>query len=298
MAADHCTNPSEYTIDKRCYVTDEQKKESPYNAVVGFIGYYGDINCTGTIVKQNDQMFVYTAKHCMGGQKERMVSFVDETKARVIVFSEGNYKTSFSLHGEIRTDEDGDWAILKFDENDIKKMPFVELSSYPNNQNALSVGYGGLKVMSDNEIEDIKTKYINYWKDHDSPYVIEDKNSGEYVPEGKILITQENQSRYGLNDGGISTLNSYVKHFMNTIDFYSLYNNDHNNLKVSYCQYNPNSNEAIGCQGWQGDSGGGLFDSKGNLIAIRSKGSAIVGGLNHASNKDTDGYITVKTTTK
>ena len=37
MAADHCTNPKEYTIDKRCYVTDEQKKEKPYNAVVALV---------------------------------------------------------------------------------------------------------------------------------------------------------------------------------------------------------------------------------------------------------------------
>ena len=36
LAEDACTNPDKYTIDKRCYVTDEQKKEKPYNAVVGF----------------------------------------------------------------------------------------------------------------------------------------------------------------------------------------------------------------------------------------------------------------------
>ena len=34
MAADHCTNPTEYTIDRRCYVTDKQKQQKPYNAVV------------------------------------------------------------------------------------------------------------------------------------------------------------------------------------------------------------------------------------------------------------------------
>ena len=287
---DACTNPNEFTIDKRCYVTDEQKQQKPYNAVVGFIGPYGT-DCTGTVVKHGEQVFVYTAKHCMERYKERFVSFVDETQARVGRFSEGNYKTSYSLYEQTMTNADGDWAILKFDEADTKEMPFVELSVHPTNRNALSLGYGGLKVMSDKEIADIKNKYIDYWKNNDSPYVIKDENTGEYVPEGKILITQENQAQYGLVDGGLVTINSYVGHFISKE--IGLLDTDSHKLKASYCQYDSDSNKVIGCQGWQGDSGGGLFDFEGNLMAIRSKGSAIIGGTNHASNQDADGYVSI-----
>ena len=55
MAADdHCTKPDEYTIDKRCYVTDEQKSQKPYNSVVQVIIPDKNGICTGTIVKEKD----------------------------------------------------------------------------------------------------------------------------------------------------------------------------------------------------------------------------------------------------
>ena len=57
--ADHCTDPDKYTVDKRCYVTDEQKKEKPYNAVVR-VGS----GCTGIIIEKNGVPFLLTAKHC------------------------------------------------------------------------------------------------------------------------------------------------------------------------------------------------------------------------------------------
>ena len=49
LSADSCTNPSEYTIDRRCYVTDKQKQQKPYNATVGLIDVDGYIYCTGTL---------------------------------------------------------------------------------------------------------------------------------------------------------------------------------------------------------------------------------------------------------
>ena len=56
-----------YTIDRRCYVTDEQKKNSPYNAVVALIDNEGDAYCTGTVMKQlsTGKLYVRTAKHCV-----------------------------------------------------------------------------------------------------------------------------------------------------------------------------------------------------------------------------------------
>ena len=58
FCADYCTDPDKYTVDKRCYVTEEQKQEIPYKAVV-------KVNrCTETIVKKDGGFFMYTAKHC------------------------------------------------------------------------------------------------------------------------------------------------------------------------------------------------------------------------------------------
>lgn len=59
---DSCTNKNgEYTIDRRCYVTDEQKRVSPYNAVVRLD------DCTSTIVKHNNRYYAaYCGTLCYG----------------------------------------------------------------------------------------------------------------------------------------------------------------------------------------------------------------------------------------
>ena len=77
-AGDICTNPEAYTVDKRCYVTEEQKKEKPYNAVATFILADGRTHCSGTIVKrqgltQDDVgYFLYTAKHCVDSNQAKI----------------------------------------------------------------------------------------------------------------------------------------------------------------------------------------------------------------------------------
>ena len=76
---DACTKPSEFTIDKRCYVTDEQKKTYPYNTVVALIEQDGFLYCTGTIISEfngSSKTRVYTAKHCTDGNEDNVV---DET---------------------------------------------------------------------------------------------------------------------------------------------------------------------------------------------------------------------------
>ena len=61
---DACTKPSAYTMDKRCYVKSSDKTKKPYNAVVSLAGIDGKFFCTGTIVKYNNKLYLYTAKHC------------------------------------------------------------------------------------------------------------------------------------------------------------------------------------------------------------------------------------------
>ena len=76
---DACTKPSEFTIDKRCYVTDEQKKTYPYNTVVALIEQDGFLYCTGTIISEfngSSKTRVYTAKHCTDNNDDKLA---DET---------------------------------------------------------------------------------------------------------------------------------------------------------------------------------------------------------------------------
>ena len=161
LAEDACTNPDEYTIDQRCYVTDEQKKEKPYNAVVAMVN--GDsVYCTGTIVRQNGKLWVYTAKHCTDRDKDGMpdkklsVQSQDGTLFDVYLVKTGVY--------DIKQDSglDGDLAIYEIRDND--DLPFVFRAVRGVNDapyyDGRVVGYGLLKVMSDIEIENFKALYV------------------------------------------------------------------------------------------------------------------------------------------
>ena len=116
LADDMCTNPEAYTVDKRCYVTDEQKKEKPYNAVATFVLADGRTNCSGTIVKRHglsqDDIgyFLYTAKHCVDSNHDNIIDDVvrirlpnaQEFNAQLIKKGNFNYADG--------TNQTGDWA--------------------------------------------------------------------------------------------------------------------------------------------------------------------------------------------
>jgi hypothetical protein len=86
---DRCSGKTdEYTIDKRCYVTDEQKKDTPYNAVVSV-----EDMCSGTIVKYGDRYYVYTAAHCVESDDGNAI------KESIMITLQNNrrYRTSLPL---------------------------------------------------------------------------------------------------------------------------------------------------------------------------------------------------------
>ena len=62
---DACTKPNEFTIDKRCYVTEAQKQTKPFNAVASLKDIMGGIYCSGVIVEKKGELYLYTAKHCV-----------------------------------------------------------------------------------------------------------------------------------------------------------------------------------------------------------------------------------------
>lgn len=270
-ASDHCTDPDKYTVDKRCYVTDKQKAEKPYNAVVWVFG--GEGPCSGTIFKENGNLFVYTAKHCVSKSEiptPANIYLIDGTEKQARIVAKGNREDFVSKEGlEIRN-PNGDWAILGLESQDV--LPYVNLSQRSMDTNAISIGYGSLKIMSDEEIADFRDDYLSVLQNtRDLAYIL------------------ENKADYGImDDGGLNASSNFVSRFMDMN--YERFFRDGENLKVAYCKYTQDG-KAIGCQGWHGDSGGGLFDSEGNLMAVRTRGVSVIGGVHHASNQGTEGFV-------
>ena len=274
-AGDSCTDPDKYTIDKRCYVTDEQKKEKPYNAVVKIYGNY-DIVCTGTIIKYDGHFYVYTAKHCTDNEtngvvdKSLLVGLQDGRGRSVILNRTGNYDISAD------TGFSGDWAIYQFhEEDDEEDIPSVDFSNniawgFDNRKyDARVIGYGSLKIMSDVEIENFKRSYIDWLKARNPD-----------VPE-EVFVSEGLKKYFGFtSDGGIDLLSTpgKVYHKMKRSD--DIFR-DKQNLKVSHCKYT-SSGRREHCQVWGGNSGGGVFDVSGNLMAITTRANSVIGGSVHA----------------
>lgn len=277
MAADHCTNPTEYRVDRRCYVTDEQKKEKPYNATV----YLIESGCTGTIIKRKNNLYVYTAKHCVAdkdGNVATSITVMTQTGKELSVYliRYGDYDTTDSDY-----DRSGDWAVYSitsaheiastnFTDKEGHWWDLMQLFTY----DAQVIGYGVLKIMSDKEISNYKTKYLRYLKDE------------------KGIIAKGDESQYGFDGkGGVYAYygdysGPYVVNFLdylldNDFEYYrDVFRNK--KLKVSSCGFSAYG-QSVGCQIWGGNSGGGVFDNEGNLMGILTGYRATIGGENHAA---------------
>ncbi len=147
---DGCINNGEYfyqyTIDRRCYITEKQKKLSPFNAVVAL--YETDVNnpyCTGTIVKdENDgNLYVYTATHCGESDPNATINIKLQNGQTI----EKLHRVASNL-GNIRTDA----AIYKIPKK--YKLPFVTVGTEGGVYDV--IGYGSLPIMSDEQIANIK----------------------------------------------------------------------------------------------------------------------------------------------
>lgn len=275
-ADDACTKPKEFKIDRRCYVTNEQKKNPPFNATVALIDN-NYIYCTGTIVKgfngyqdtiateqDKDTVFIYTAKHCVINkydmvQKKLKIRLQNDSKIYTPKLAYvGNY--------ESKTDEhlDGDWAIYTMP-NIKKDIPYTLLSKKENSGdelklNASIIGYGTLKIMSDAEITKFKEKYSDFLK-------------------------AQGQEVTGIEDEGVNTISTFGKQFMEYLEnndsnyYYDLFNNQE--LKVSECKYS-SSGKKRNCQAWCSNSGCGIFDADHNLMGIATRSALVIGGPRHA----------------
>jgi len=272
VAMDHCTNPNKYTVDKRCYVTESQGTKKPFNAVVALVypvvtrllhGQDDIPYCTGTMVKLDDgKPYLFTAKHCTDvasvlfndgkSNNTLRIRLLDGTKKTVTHVRDGEYNIKQD------TNRAGDYAIYALDADDNIKTVDVSKRKASQNHKASIIGYGMLKIMSDAEIRNFKTKYKKFLKDN---YRI----NVNYTDADGIEI---------------SAANKYIQQFINT-DYGRSILSDGTKLKMSECRYVEGLED--GCQVWSGNSGGGIFDADGNIMGIHTRGSGVVGGPNHAS---------------
>ena len=280
FARDACTDPDAFTVDRRCYVTDEQKTEKPYNAVVEVNQGGGLIRgiCTGTIVKIKNDYYIYTAKHCVGDKYNDANDGITGILQNGTMIFADKYSVG-KLNNATGENWEDDWAIYKIWDNfNDGTLPYVYISNKWDwgmlsiNRDARYVGYGALKIMSDAEIEEFKARYITYLA----------------TEKGIPYEQQTETTAYGFRaDEGIATRNTYANNFiydfLSDTDpmYYQDVFRDTDKLKVSYCKYAADGSE-INCQAWGGNSGGGVFDNKGDIMGIATKGTYILGGENHA----------------
>ena len=383
---DSCGAPDLYTIDKRCYVTDYQKTQSPYNAVVRVAAMGGGWGCTGTIVQNGGDYYVYTAAHCVKSEKDNSVAeyiMIELQDGRYFLAKKNSVGDYDVVNRENNHGSQGDWAFyrivntprdvldngtnfvrgdarvqlrvyrysdyneLGFGDLDGKNQMFLpnklksngkypdkiyvevclgndeagspvyypflyEFASEVNNRGGYqlvkmadlssvstangffyllpperdgygisinqnlkvvptgalkvrSVGYGALKILSDQEIKDVMSAYI-LWLKGKTAY--------------RDDMTDEQKSLYGVKafGGEVEGISLYPgddlpRRFI-VESIYNSWFNDFDRLKESNCYY---YDQSLGpfflkCQVWGGNSGGPVFDSNNNLIAIQSSG--------------------------
>ena len=224
---------NEYTIDRRCYLTDEQKKQFPYNTVVrvsGEVYIYGwqpVDSCTGVIVKDvNDgQLYVYTAGHC------------DKWYTNIFATTQDGRK--IDVKKVVKKNKTGvlDIAVYAIPKKEQQGLPYATIGKMTE-KNLDVVGYGALPVLSDKAIRAARKAWVKFLTDAQP-------NSVQATAIKRIEKA-----------GGFMTV--LVPH-ENVIQ-----------LKASFdCNLGPQGTKvAKQCQAYYGNSGGPYFNSNGQVVAV------------------------------
>ncbi|GHT57900.1 hypothetical protein FACS18945_3140 [Bacteroidia bacterium] len=254
IAADHTTNPKDYTIDMREYV---DWNTAPYNSIVQVAILEGG-HCTGTMTTGKK---ILTAAHC-GKSLEAAGQMRFINHLRTI------YKAEKFITGE-GVANSRDWSIISVKDPN-NQTPSIRISSHlSGDADVKTVGFGGMKILSDKEIQQVRKAYVKYLD-----------NSEGFDMSSRIsrFIAFFNSE---LDVYAYYADTDYIK-FKNSDEYKAvsdIFLSDANNLKSSNCNVSFNSSNILSaskCQNWGGDSGGPMLykDESGtwNLVGINVTG--------------------------
>lgn len=246
----------EYTIDRRQYVSDFLWSKEPYKYVLKvFDKQRNTVMCTANMVGGK----IVTARHCIQGSPLKNFEFI-AFDGRRMTASFSDTQTDYSDWDSYYSLSE-DYVVLipdKSSQNFVADNSINTMNDYHMNNAFISVGCGALKVMSNEEISKFKSAYMDFLADIDSSF-------GETViDDDTINLT------YMLSDAFYEDINPYLKKY-GLVNSDKLFH-DSNNIKFSVCgDVNLKDDLEFGliigaCQGWHGDSGGGLYSVPGELV--------------------------------
>ena len=259
-ANDNCTNPDEYTIDKRCYVTDGQK---PFDSVVYLVSIVGNY-CSGVMIDGDDgKTYIYTATHCVLPDNKTIARISKNITAKTFSGKTINARFDKVIGGE-------QVALYVIDKDGLSSTEIGKENAFGKNIHV--VGYGNFEILSDDTIKKFKSEYMGYLSREKSIYANGDEYRYGFTPDDGIVYN---------SDRGKGYHNDYIQDFW---DFLYITNQElyksifgDIKLKISTCKYYDDSS-FDGCQAVRGDSGGGVFDENGNVIGIILKAEHIIDG--------------------
>ena len=278
--SDACTNPSEYTVERRCYVTDATWQRAPYKYILK-MRYKSDglVFCTANMVSGQ----IVTAKHCVEDKDISDIEFI-AFNGRKITIKYSGYESFFPFGAY---NEFPDIVFLTPSANDedfIKNNSInvlVDADSITNNSSFVTAGFGGLKILSDKEIKLFQQAYAKYLED-----------TGRKQKKYDDILEQP-----VVDDGKTANLTMLLsKNFYKEIDKYlKMYGLDtaeemfreSQNMKASICvSFDPiDSSMVYGrCKVWHGNSGGGVYRvsnvlNKDNMVSANLCGGTLCGFL-------------------
>jgi len=255
-----------YSIDRRKYVTNFEKTMIPFSSIVALQDKGDHTYCTATLTTDG---IVVTAKHCL--ENPQMIVLDDRAL--------GTHKPFYTPMPQLRLASNG--QTLKYDKTahgNYDDFAFIavlgnhtdgiRLATIPGaSVDAMVVGYGGLRILSDNEIKTIRHQYAKWIKGRN----LKPSQSNEIADEDgvdlKVLGSTGSAFVKDIQAGRIPGVDKNIF-------------SDSGRLKKSYCRVTKNGEE-MDCQTWSGNSGGSVFakmDDTWFLFGEHIQGGGVISG--------------------
>lgn len=270
------------TIDKRQYVN---WNTYPYNVYVRICSYSG---CgTGEFITPRH---ILTNKHvaeCCGinGASECSVSISDGTKKYAKVVETGGGLSDCKFVRDKHSNTGKDWSIIEILDTNFYHTYFTITSTITGNGFSRA-GFGGLKVLTNDDVKNIKIAYEK-WLKKVFPYNF--MNRKEVASLGANL----EYGNYSIYDGMVSdgykstvTYQTFLDEFKRLTgkDFYANYLHDSSRLKfISPCGIKKVTSQSIThtCDGWHGDSGSAILSGS-QIVGLDNRGFSYVSATEKA----------------